>query len=519
MISRTKYDAVIFDLDGVVTKTARVHAATWKKLFDEYSARRAGSGQAFHPFDPDSDYRCYVDGKPRYDGVESFLQSRGIKLPYGNSADGPDQETICGLGNKKNRLFLELLRTLGVEVFRSTVDLIRNLRSKGIKAAIVSSSKNCAEVLEAARIASLFDTKVDGTDSARLNLKGKPSPDIFLQAARQLGVTPARTVVVEDAIAGVQAGRRGQFGCVIGVDRTGHGAILQESGASAVVTDLSEVAISDTSFSLESNSENLPSAIGSLQEIVRRAEGKRIAVFLDYDGTLTPIVARPDQALLADERRNTLRELAKCYPVAIVSGRDLRDVRELVGLEELIYAGSHGFDIAGPADLSLESQRGTRFLAALDSAEQELRQQLAAIDGALVERKKFSVAVHYRQVMAGDMAAVVEAVAQSLTRHPELHKTHGKKVYDLQPRVDWDKGKAVLWLLEKLGLDQPDVLPFYLGDDVTDEDAFKALEATGVGIVVWSAPRQTAARYALQDPDEVEQFLKTLTFSLKRDRP
>ncbi len=245
-ISQNIHDAVIFDLDGVVTKTARVHAAAWQKLFDEYLARRAGSGRVFRPFDPDSDYRCYVDGKPRYDGVESFLQSRGIKLPFGNPADTPEQETICGLGNKKNRLLLEQLRTLGVEVFSSTVDLIRNLRSKGIKTAIISSSKNCAEVLEAARIAGLFDTKVDGTDSARLNLKGKPSPDIFLQAARQLRVTPARAVVVEDAIAGVQAGSRGKFGWVIGIDRTGHGAALRENGANLVVSDLSEVAVSDT---------------------------------------------------------------------------------------------------------------------------------------------------------------------------------------------------------------------------------------------------------------------------------
>jgi alpha,alpha-trehalase len=237
-------DAVLFDLDGVVTDSATLHIAAWKELFDGYLKARATRERAtFRPFDTEADYRQYVDGKPRYDGVKSFLESRGISLPYGDPSDKPDQETICGLGNKKNLIFNELLNTRGVRVFDTTVTLIRNLKAHGVKTAVVSSSKNCATVLAATGLADLFDMRVDGVESARLNLPGKPAPDTFLEAARRLGVEPARAVVVEDAIAGVQAGRNGKFGLVIGVARDGNRAALLEHGADVVVEDLRAIRV------------------------------------------------------------------------------------------------------------------------------------------------------------------------------------------------------------------------------------------------------------------------------------
>lgn len=245
-ISRDDYDAVIFDLDGVITDTARIHSVAWKKLFDQYLAQRASrDGKHYEPFDISIDYRRYVDGKPRYEGVRSFLESRGIHLPYGVAEDKPDQETICGLGNKKNPMFLEGLKTEGVDVYQSSLRLLEALRAMGIKTAIVSSSKNCATILDVAHITDLFDVKVDGKDAARLGLKGKPDPDTFLEAAQELGVEPVRSVIVEDAISGVQAGRSGKFGCVLGVDRTGHSDDLRKNGADVVVSDLSEVSVSD----------------------------------------------------------------------------------------------------------------------------------------------------------------------------------------------------------------------------------------------------------------------------------
>jgi alpha,alpha-trehalase len=241
-ITKNDYDAVIFDLDGVITDTASTHSTAWKALFDEYLKQRADqSGEPFVPFDPDTDYRQWVDGKPRYEGVRSFLESRGVTLPYGDPEDGPEQETICGLGNKKNPMFLARLEEDGVEVYDSSVNLVRDLLDKGIRTAIVSSSKNCVAILKAAEITDLFEVKVDGVDAARLGLTGKPEPDTFLEAVREMGIDPTRAVVVEDAIAGVQAGRAGGFGCVLGIDRVGDPDALKDNGADVVVSDLEEV--------------------------------------------------------------------------------------------------------------------------------------------------------------------------------------------------------------------------------------------------------------------------------------
>ncbi len=236
------FDAVLFDLDGVVTSTASVHASAWKELFDEYLRTRAvGEKSEFVPFDADSDYRQYVDGRPRYDGVRSFLESRGIDIPYGAPDDSPDAETCCGLGNKKNRLFRKYLREHGADVFVTTIEWIGALRSQGLKTAVVSSSKNCQAILERTGIEDLFDVRVDGAVAEEEGIEGKPAPDTFLAAAERLGVEPHRAVVVEDAISGVQAGNRGNFGLVIGVDRADDAEALIEHGADVVVEDLVEL--------------------------------------------------------------------------------------------------------------------------------------------------------------------------------------------------------------------------------------------------------------------------------------
>lgn len=239
-IDADHFRAAIFDLDGVVTRTAEVHAAAWKRMFDGFLIRR-GRGEA--GFDRVEDYRRYIDGKPRYQGVRSFLDARGITLPLGSPDDPPGVETVCGLGNEKNRLYLKLLKETGVRVYDSTLLLIRALRRQGTRVGVVSSSENCTEVLEAAGIRGLFDVQVDGLVSGRLGLEGKPEPDIFVHAVRELGFEPARGVVFEDSLAGVAAGRRGRFGLVVGVDRAGQAEDLRRSGADWVVADLSEITI------------------------------------------------------------------------------------------------------------------------------------------------------------------------------------------------------------------------------------------------------------------------------------
>ncbi len=250
-LKRSAYDAVVFDLDGVVTQTSAVHAAAWKRLFDTYLAARAakeaapsaGAAGPLRPFDPEADYARYVDGKPRYDGVRDFLASRGIDLPMGDPTDPPDAETVCGLGNRKNDLFNAEVREHGVKTYPSTVELIHQLRDAGIKVGLMSSSKNTAMVLDVTGITGLFEVRVDGVVAAEVGLPGKPDPAMYLETARRLGVGAARSVVVEDALSGVEAGRRGGFGLVIGVDRLGQAAALAEAGADVVVSDLAEVSV------------------------------------------------------------------------------------------------------------------------------------------------------------------------------------------------------------------------------------------------------------------------------------
>jgi len=243
-LSPRDYDAVLFDLDGVLTRTASVHALAWKRLFDEFLEQRATKvAKPFVPFDIATDYPRYVDGKPRYDGVAAFLESRGVKLPLGTPEDGPEVQSVHALGELKDRYFLQHVKEHGVEPYEAAIALVHKLRAQEIKTAVVSSSNNCAVVLKAAGIAELFDARVDGTDIARLGLEGKPAPDAFLEAARRVGSAPSRAVVVEDAIVGVQAGRAGRFGCVIGVDRRGHAQALRDAGADVVVTDLAQVRV------------------------------------------------------------------------------------------------------------------------------------------------------------------------------------------------------------------------------------------------------------------------------------
>jgi len=243
-IVRDRYDAVLLDLDGVITNTASLHAACWKQMFDEYlQARATQTGDVFRPFDLATDYRLYVDGKPRFDGVRDFLASRNIQIPEGSLDDAPRAETVRGLGNRKNELVREILDNRGVERYEGSVQLVQQLRQRGFKTAVVTSSENCSAVLEAAKLSGLFDVRVDGTVIRAQQLAGKPAPDTFLMASKLLGVEPTRAVVIEDAISGVQAGSNGHFGLVIGVARKGNGDELRHHGADLVVNDLSELVV------------------------------------------------------------------------------------------------------------------------------------------------------------------------------------------------------------------------------------------------------------------------------------
>jgi beta-phosphoglucomutase family hydrolase len=242
LITREEYDAVLFDLDGVITDTANLHAACWKQMFDEYLHQRAAqSGEAFRPFDLTTDYLQYVDGKPRFDGVRDFLASRGIKIPEGSPDDPAQLETVGGLGNRKNDLVNQAIAEAGVEPYQGSVEFIHQLRQNGFKIAVVTSSQNCSAVLKAAKLDAFFEVRVDGNMIRGQRLAGKPAPDTFLRAARLLGVAPKRAVVIEDAISGVEAGAGGNFGLVIGVARKANAEELRHHGAHLVVKDLGEL--------------------------------------------------------------------------------------------------------------------------------------------------------------------------------------------------------------------------------------------------------------------------------------
>jgi beta-phosphoglucomutase family hydrolase len=239
-----RFEAFVFDLDGVITQTASIHARAWKQLFDEFLARQvAPTGAAFVPFDIETDYRRYVDGKPRIAGVLSFFAARGIDVPIGEPGDQAEQGTAQGLASRKDHYFVELLAHEGVQVFPPVVGLLREARERGVRLAIASSSHHCAEILRLACLTALFDAQVDGIDIDRLGLSGKPSPDMFLEAAGRLGIPARRAVVFEDATAGVAAARAGGFGLVIGVGRGAHATALLKSGADQVVAGLCEVRI------------------------------------------------------------------------------------------------------------------------------------------------------------------------------------------------------------------------------------------------------------------------------------
>lgn len=418
-------EAVLFDMDGMITDTAKVHAAAWQRLFDKFLKEHAERrGEQFQPFDPRQDYRQYVDGKPRMDGVRSFLEARGIELPYGDEDDGPDRETVCGLGNRKDQYFSNWLEENQIYVYPGTLELIQALHKARIKTAVFSASRNAEVVLRNAGVLDLFDAKVDGGDVAELGLPGKPDPAMLLEAARRLGAAVERTAVVEDAIAGAEAAARGGFGLVIGVARGNYGDRLISAGGDVIVHDLSELRFTQDEGLILKTLANLPSVWDREDEIQRRLSGKVPVVFLDYDGTLTPIVNDHSKAVLADGMRSAMAELGRHCAVVIVSGRDLGKLQELVNLESVWYAGSHGFEIAGPPDSGERLEQGAGFLSELDEVEWALQDGLTDIEGHAVERKKFSIAVHYRQVAEDAAGKLRSIVNKTLSNHPCLRLAH-----------------------------------------------------------------------------------------------
>lgn len=507
------FKGALFDLDGVITNTAHLHAASWKQMFDAFLKHyEARHGEKIEPFSVEEDYPEYIDGKPRYDGVRAFLRGRGIHLPEGNSDDSPGELTIQGIGNQKNEIFRDLLSEEPVEVYQTNVHKIIEWRKAGIQTAVISSSKNCAAILEVTNLNFLFDVRIDGVIAERRQLWGKPEPDIFLAGAQALGLSPSECIVFEDAISGVQAGNDGDFGLVIGLTTTNQETTLIKNGADMAVKDFQELdaALIQPKHKFE-----------KLQSALRKASLDKMSqnpvLFIDYDGTLTPIVNNPDEALLSDQMRQTLYELGQQIPVAIISGRDRAQVEAFVGLDNLYYAGSHGYDISGPGGLHMELDQALNILPDLDTAEAALREETSGLQGIQIERKRFAIAIHYRNASSSILNTLKPIVDQIARPYNNLHLSGGKQILELKPNFDWDKGKAMQWLFQKLNVQDPAYTPIYLGDDLTDEDAFRPLINKGIGILVGDHGYRTFAQYHLANTKEVEQFLKQLKIQLTEE--
>ncbi|OBH94115.1 trehalose-phosphatase [Mycobacterium sp. E2733] len=331
-----------------------------------------------------------------------------------------------------------------------------------------------------------------------------------VEAARRLQVRPGRCVVVTADEAGVEAARAGGFALVIGVDR-GHGDALRAAGADAVVADLREVTVRTGDRRIS----QLPDALTALDDLAAR----RPAVFFDFDGTLSDIVNDPDAAIPVAGATEALRQLAERCPVAVLSGRDLADVTKRVGVPGIWYAGSHGFELTAPDGTHHQNDAAAAAIPVLQRAAVELRERLGSIQGVVVEHKRFGVAVHYRNAgrdRVGEVAAAVRAAG----RRDELRVTTGREVIELRPDLDWDKGKTLRWVLDHLaGAESGPLTPVYLGDDITDEDAFDAVHDGGVPILVRhydDGDRATAARFALDSPARAGEFTARLAGELAR---
>lgn len=500
-------NAVIFDLDGVLVDTARLHGRAWKEAFDAFFEQRGTDDT----FDEVEDYRGHVDGRPRYEGVAALLASRGIDLPPGDPDEAPGFDTQASIGNLKNQLFNELVDLEGVDELPGVAELLRGLSERDIPMAVVSSSKNAPEVLPD-HLAHRVSVLLSGMDVAELEMPGKPAPEMFLEGARRLGVEARSAVVIEDAPAGVKAGRLGGFAVVVGIDADGTSQ-LSESGADFVVRGVGELSHDPAEWA--GRIPDPPSALQAFEAIVDQLGGKP-AVFLDYDGTLTPIVDDPDAANIGDHERTVLHRLAGKVPLGIVSGRGLDDVRSHVSVEGLTYSGSHGFEILMPDGERVEQEKAGEAVPLLDQAEGLLVDGATGLPGIMIERKPYAIAVHTRRARSEEARAAAGDLANEVaSRFEGLVLRGGKELHELRPAIDWDKGAALVHLRSLL---PDDPAPLYVGDDETDEDGFWAVRREGgLGILVGERKGgDTWADFTLSEPRQTIEFLSRLADSLSR---
>lgn len=502
--------AALCDLDGVITNTANIHAQAWQETFDHFFWQLQHKTHRYYPaFDIVNDYRQFLDGKPRLAGIKDYLQAKNIQLPLGQETD-EDGDTLYSLANQKSQRFLQLLEQQGVEAYPENLHKLQEWKQQGMKLAVVSASKNCQQILKATNLDTFFEVCVDGLVAEQQQLRGKPYPDTFLYATKELNIPPHEAMVVEDALAGITAAKTGGFGLAVGLVCAKNYTVMQDADADVLINDLGELTWDKHAVCYPMEYRNLANAYHHIDKLSEILSSCQLAIFLDYDGTLAPIVDHPEDAVISDGMREALAQLSQQAKVSIISGRDNDTIRQFVQLPNIRYIGDHGLDIDQPDGVQITSTNTNYFIPLLQNISKQLSQALGSIAGVQIEPKKYDVAVHYRNAKKENESKIIKTTKQIVQQYADLKIMPGKKVLDICPNIEWDKGKALQWILWQLHLEQPIICPLYVGDDLTDEDAFRALPAQGIGILVGDHGEKTYADLWLEDVMEVEKFLYAL---------
>lgn len=496
--------SAIFDLDGVITDTAQIHFLAWKKVFDAFLTSTQPSHRGEIPLFSEEEYVTYVDGISRHEGIRNFLHHRQL-LNHENPSNAP---LIEQLAQQKNQVYLHYIQQQGVKVFNSTVRLIHQLKKHQIKVAVITASKNALAILQRAQLEHLFDAIVDGNEMQTLCLPGKPCPDIFLEAAKRLNTPLSAILIVEDALAGIQAAHRAHAKIILGIDRRKiyHHAFYQ-AGATMVLDDLKACSYAHI---LKLFQQRLPSAKECFDLLSSQFRQQHLALFLDFDGTLTPIVAKPEQAKLSKENHRLLKALCLYCPTGIITGRELSDIKNKISIPEIFYAANHGLEISAPLPFDFSLEKTNELTDHVKVMHEGLVKALASIPGCLIENKRLTLSIHYRLVDKKRLADIKKQIFKVLHENPLFAIKQGKKVFEIRPKIHWHKGKAIRYIVEQLQLPLEQTVVMYLGDDLSDEEAFQTINPLGISILVSSHPRKTQAKYTLAHPGEVNEFLHKL---------
>ncbi len=499
--------AIVVDMSGVLANTDSTSRAAWESVFKDFF--KANNSRQFFSSE---DYDTYIKDKPKYHRVKNFLNSKNISLPFGDQNDSAGNDSACSVENKKMKVFKHLLEESGMQIYENAVKNIKLWKEKGLKAAVVSSDETFKKAFDSAQLSHLFEVKIDGTASRKLGLKEKPEADLYLEATKRLELAPESCIFFDDTVSGLQAGSKANFGLVIGVNRGENRKLFSENGADMVIESFDELDLFNDPEIEAWFSHPIPRFASEYVKIGEVVFGKTPVLFLDYDGTLTPIVQRPEDAVLSTEMQEVLKECASMFAVAAVSGRDMDDLRSRINIDNLIYAGSHGFRISGPDGMYMEHEKSQEILPELNKMEDKLNQVFhGTVSGVQVERKRYAIAIHYRNAQEEDIPFIKKKVSEIVENSTGFKAGEGKKILEIKPDIEWHKGKAVLWILEKLKLtDKNKYIPIYIGDDVTDEDAYESLKDWGIGIQVGPGAKPTAARFRLKNVYQVRIFLKEL---------